>query len=354
MVCRHFGVCGGCVHQDLSGAEYRVLKRQTVVEALTRHGIEVPVEEVVEVPPGTRRRATMKAKLEDGRVHLGFHAARTHDIVDIEECLVLAPALMTLLPGLRAMLAELLAPAGDAELRLTLSETGLDLGLRWRLPNDTPTLAALARWAAKLKIARISAHGEEVVSLVPPSVHLGKAQVALPPETFLQPTQEGEAALQAFVGETLSRAKKIADLFCGCGTFTFPLAEKARVHAVELDAPMLDALAAAAKATPGLKPVTVEKRNLFKRPLTTIELSAELSAYDGVCLDPPRAGALEQAKMLAQSKLARIAYVSCDAETFARDARVLIDGGFVLKRVMPVDQFLWSSHIELAAAFVRP
>jgi len=350
MLCRHFGTCGGCVHQDMSGADYHLLKRQTVVAALTRHGIEVPVEEVVEVPPGTRRRATMKAKVQDGRVHLGFHTARTHDIVDIEECLVLAPALMALLPGLRSMLAELLAPSGDAELRLTLSETGLDLGLRWRCPNDTPTLAALARWAAKLGIARISAHGEEVVSLVPPSVHLGKAIVALPPETFLQPTRQGEAALQAFVGETLARSKKIADLFCGCGTFTFPLAEKARVHAVELDGPMLEALAAAAKATPGLKPVTVEKRNLFKRPLTALELNA----YDGVCLDPPRAGALEQAKMLATSKLARIAYVSCDAETFARDARVLIDGGFILKRVLPVDQFLWSSHIELAAAFVRP
>jgi 23S rRNA (uracil1939-C5)-methyltransferase len=350
MVCRHFGVCGGCVHQDKSGADYRVLKREIVVEALSRHGIEAPVEDVVEVPPATRRRATMKAKFEDGRVHLGFHAARSHDIVDLEECLVLTPALMALLPGLRSMLAEMLAPSGDAELRLTASETGPDLGLRWRPPNDTPTLAALARWAAKLGIARISAHGEEVVSLVPPTVHLGKAQVALPPETFLQPTREGEAALQVFVGETLARAKTIADLFCGCGTFTFPLAEKARVHAVELDAPMLDALAAAAKATPGLKPVTVEKRNLFKRPLSALELNS----YDGVCLDPPRAGALEQAKMLAKSKLARIAYISCDAETFARDARVLIDGGFVLKRVMPVDQFLWSSHIELAAAFVRP
>jgi 23S rRNA (uracil1939-C5)-methyltransferase len=347
--CRHFGTCGGCVHQDISDADYRALKRKFVVAALARHGITAPVDDIVEVPPGTRRRATMKAKLDGGRVALGFHAARTHDIVDIAECPVLAPALTALLPGLRAMLAELLAPAGDAELRLTASETGLDLGLRWRLPNDTPTLAALARWAAKLKIARISAHGETVVSLASPSVRFGKAQVNLPPETFLQPTREGQAALQAFVCKALARAKKIADLFSGCGTFTFPLAERARVHAVELELAMLGALDAAAKATPGLKPITTEKRNLFKRPLTDFELNA----YDGVCLDPPRAGAQEQARTLAKSKLARIAYVSCDVETFARDARILIDGRFTLKRVLPVDQFLWSSHIELAGEFVR-
>lgn len=349
-LCRHFGTCGGCVHQGIADADYRVLKHRIVTDALARHGVVVSVEDVVEVPPGTRRRATMKAMLEAGRVHLGFHAARTHDIVDIEECLVLTPALTALLPGLRDMLVELLAPAGDAELRLTATDTGLDLGLRWRCPNDTQTLAALAHWAVQLKIARISAHGETVVSLGSPSVRLGKARVVLPPETFLQPTKDGEAALQAFVTETLSGAKKVADLFCGCGTFSFPLAERARVHAVELEAAMLESLAAAAKATPGLKPVTTEKRNLFKRPLTEFELNA----YDGVCLDPPRAGALEQVKILAKSKLPRIAYVSCDAETFARDARVLIDGGFVLKRLKPVDQFLWSSHIELAVEFVRP
>jgi 23S rRNA (uracil1939-C5)-methyltransferase len=348
--CRHFGTCGGCVHQNLADDAYRVLKRDIVRTALDHHGIAAEIDDVIEVLPGTRRRATMKAKVENGRVYLGFHAARTHDIVDLEECPVLTPSLMALLPGSREMLADLLTPTGDAELRLTATDTGPDLGLRWRVPNDTATLAALARWAGKLKIARISAHGETVVSLGTPAVRLGKAQVNLPPEVFLQPTREGEAALQSFVVETLAKAKKVADLFCGCGTFTFPLAEKAKVHAVELEAPMLDALAEAAKATPGLKPVTTEKRNLFKRPLS----ENELNAYDGVCLDPPRAGALEQVKMLANAKLKRIAYVSCDAESFARDARVLIGGGYKLARLVPVDQFLWSSHIELAARFVRP
>lgn len=349
MTCLHFGRCGGCAYQDKTDADYRALKRQIVVDALARHGVETEIGDVVEVPPGTRRRATMKAKKTENGVTLGFHAARTHDIVDIEECLVLTPRLVALLPGLRAMLAEMLGPHEDTELRLADTESGFDLGLRWRKPNDSPALTALAHWAGKLNIARISAHGDTVVSLGQPSARLGKALVALPPETFLQPTREGEAVLQDFVRETLARAKSAADLFCGCGTFTFPLAERAKVHAVELDEPMLKALAAAAKTVSGLKPVTTEKRNLFKRPLTAIELNA----YDAVCLDPPRAGALEQVKMLALSRLSRIAYVSCDAETFARDARVLIDGGFRLNHIVPVDQFLWSAHIEVTGVFVR-
>lgn len=348
-LCSHFGSCGGCTHQDVSDADYRVLKRRGVTDALSRHGVDADVEDVVEVPPGTRRRATMKAKKIAGGVQLGFHAARTHDIVDLQQCLVLTPRLAGLLPGLREMLSAMLAPNEDAELRLADTDTGIDLGLRWRRPNDTATLEALTRWAAKLKLDRISAHGETVVSLMQPSVRFGKAVVALPPEVFLQPTREGEAVLQSFVRDTLSGAKRVADLFCGCGTFSFPLAEKARVHAVELEPAMLEALAAAAKTTSGLKPVTTEKRNLFKRPLTELEVNG----FDAVCLDPPRAGALEQVKLLAKSKLARVAYVSCDADSFARDARMLCDAGFRLKRVVPVDQFLWSAHIELAGAFVR-
>jgi 23S rRNA (uracil1939-C5)-methyltransferase len=348
LVCSHYGTCGGCAHQGVPDTDYRALKRKIVLEALTRHGIATTVEDIVEVPPGSRRRATMKAKKGEA-VTLGFHAAGSHDIVDIKECQVLTPALAAFLPRLREMLAAMLSPGEDAELRLCQSDTGIDLGLRWRRPNDPPTLAALANWAAKLGIARISAHGETVVSLATPSVRLGKATVALPPEVFLQPTRPGETALQDFVRQTLSGTKRVADLFSGCGTFSFPLAENARVHAVEIDAAMLEALAAAVKTTPGLKPVTTEKRNLFRRPLTEMELNA----FDAVSLDPPRAGALEQAKTLARSKLARIAYVSCDADSFARDARLLIDGGFTLQRVVPVDQFLWSNHIELAGEFAR-
>jgi 23S rRNA (uracil1939-C5)-methyltransferase len=349
MICRHFGTCGGCAHQDKPDADYRALKRAIVSGALQRHGLDTVVEDVVEVPPATRRRATLKAKKTDDGVMLGFHAARTHDIVDVQECLVLVPALTALLPGLRGMLGAFLGRNEGAELHITDTETGIDVGLRWRPPNDAATLSALAGWATRLKLARISAHNEVVIERAKPSVQFGKAAVALPPECFLQPTREGEHALQAFVLDALDGAKRTADLFAGCGTFALMLAAKARVHAVELEGAMLDALAAAARATPGLRPVTVEKRNLFRRPLT----GAELEAYDAVCLDPPRAGALEQVTTLANSRVGRVAYISCDAETFARDARVMIDGGYRLKRVVPVDQFLWSSHIELAGCFER-
>jgi len=343
-ICRHFGVCGGCAHQDIPDADYRTGKRKAVLDALSRHGVETVVESVVEVPPATRRRAVLKAKRGVG---LGFHAARTHSIVDLEQCLVLRPAIVALLPGLRAMLEELLPPGGDAELRLTETATGIDLGLRWRVPNDPAAVAALARWAETLKLARVSAHGDTVVSLAAPMIRLGKAEVALPAEVFLQPTREGEAVLQDFVRQALAGAKSVVDLFCGCGTFSFPLAEIARVHAVEIEAAMLAALIAAARNTPGLKPITTERRNLFKRPLS----EKELDGFDAVCLDPPRAGAFEQARTLARSGIGRVAYVSCDAESFSRDARVMIDGGYALDRVVPVDQFLWSSHIELVGQF---
>lgn len=299
--------------------------------------------------PATRRRATLKAKKGEGGVALGFHAAGTHDICDLHECLVLTPRLVALVPRLREMLEALLRAGDFAELRLADTDGGVDLSLRWQRGSDAATVAELARWAAKLKLARVARHAETLIELARPSMRLGKAEMFLPSEAFLQPTREGEAALQSFVLAALAGARHVADLFSGCGTFALALAERARVHAVEIDAAMLGALAAAARTTPGLKPVTTEKRNLFRRPLS----EAELSAFDAVCLDPPRAGALAQAKSLARAKVRRIAYVSCDADSFARDARLLIDGGYRLACVLPVDQFLWSDHIELAASFER-
>lgn len=348
-LCRHFGACGGCLFQHLPDREYRTQKRDAVIDALTEAGALADVTEIAEVPQASRRRAALKVKLAGGTVAIGFHAAKSHDIVDMEECRVLTPGLVRLLPGLRRMFAEVLAPQGDCDLRLTETATGIEVALRWSKPNDATMLAALARWADRLGLCRIAARGETVVSLGEPKVKLGKALVTLPPEAFLQPTEHGERVLQQLAVSALAGSKRLADLFCGCGTFTFPLAEKAKVHAVELESPMLETLGAAAKATSGLKPITTEKRNLFKRPLTVFELNG----YDGLCLDPPRAGALEQARILAGSKIERIAYISCDAATFARDAKVLIDGGYKLGPVTPVDQFLWSSHIEVFGSFTR-
>lgn len=347
-LCRHFGTCGGCAHQDMAAADYRAFKRRLVTDALARHGVEVPVEESVEVPPRSRRRAVVKL-VKNGAVAIGFHALRTHTIVDMRECLVLSPELFAAVQSLRAIADALLPEAGHGEVHATLADNGLDLSFRASVPLTPARTAALAKAAAQLGAIRILWNGALAFECATPAVRFGKAEVALPPDSFLQPTREGEAALRERVLETLGGAKEAADLFAGCGTFALALAERARVHAVERDSAMLEALAAAARATRGLKPVTVEKRDLDKRPLSP----AELARFDAVALDPPRTGALAQSRTLAASKIARIAYVSCDAPSFARDAAVLIAGGFRLTRVLPVDQFLWSGHIELVASFER-
>ncbi|MEJ0026213.1 MAG: hypothetical protein WDN01_09315 [Rhizomicrobium sp.] len=347
--CRHFGICGGCTLQDVPQAEYRARKRDEVVRELTKQGVDAEVGDIVEGPPKSRRRAVLNVARRGGRVEVGFHPLRSHDIVDMHECLVLTPALFAVAGALRAAMPALLAEGQDAEARVTQADNGLDIAFRAQ-PKLTPgRIAALAKAAPGLKAIRITWNGVLAFESAAPAVTLGKAAVKLPPDTFLQPTREGEAALVARVRAAVKGARAIADLFSGCGTFSLPLAEDARIHAVEREQGMLDALAAAARATPGLKPVTTARRDLFKIPLG----GAELGPYDAVVLDPPRAGAEAQARQLAGSKVPRIAYVSCDAASFARDARILVDGGYRLGAVTPVDQFLWSSHIELVAAFAR-
>lgn len=333
--CRHFGTCGGCATQDVPDTEYRALKRGLVARALARHGVEAEIGEVALVAPATRRRCVFKIK--DGRV--GFHARATHDIVDMRECRVLTPSLFALAGALRE------AGLGTAEAHVTEADNGFDVLLRWQRKPEPALVQKLASWAAKSDVARIVAGNDVLVERAAPL--WGK--VRLPPGAFLQPTREGEAFLQEKVAAALKGAGAVADLFAGCGTFALTLARQAKVHAVELDGAMLQALAAAARASQGLKPVTTEKRDLFKRPVT----ARELAAFDAVSLDPPRAGAAAQIAELARSKLARIAYVSCNAESFARDARVLLDAGYRIGPVIPVDQFLWSEHIELVAEFSK-
>ena len=348
-LCRHFGTCGGCLTQDMAPDAYRAQKRQAVIDALTHHGIEADVTEIVSVPPHTRRRAAFKAAKEDAPVSLGFHARQSHAIVDMHECRLLTPKLFAAVPHLRAMMASLLREGEKAELHVSETDTGLDLAIVWTRALKPGLVSELARWASELKLARITMGGEIAVERAAPALVFGTTRVMLPPRAFLQPTREGEAELVRRVRDAISGAKAIADLFSGCGTFALPLAEYARVHAVELDAASLEALDGAARHTQGLKPVTTESRDLFKTPLTP----PELKRFDAVLLDPPRAGAIAQAKALAASAIRRIAYVSCNPASFARDARVLIEAGFRMGPVVPVDQFLWSSHIELVTAFER-
>lgn len=349
-ICRHFGTCGGCALQDLSDEEYRAKLRGLVTDALARHGLaSADVSDVVQVAQRTRRRADLKIEKHGSDVLIGFHEAKSHAIVDMRECLVLTPGIVSLLPGLRDMLATILRDGEKGQLHLTEVANGFDGTLA--LPRKVnPALGAdIARQAGKLGFVRLLAGKELLLASEEPRIRLGTAEVRLPPQAFLQPTREGEAVLQARVAALTAGAKDIADLFAGCGTFALPLAARARVHAVEIDKPMADALAEAARATPGLKPLSIERRDLFKVPLEP----AALERFDAVVLDPPRAGALAQARALAQSKVKRIAYVSCDAESFARDAKILIAAGYGMGPVAPVDQFRWSVHIELVAGFER-
>jgi 23S rRNA (uracil1939-C5)-methyltransferase len=348
-LCRHFGTCGGCAYQDLPDAEYRALKRNVVVNTLAKHGVESTVTDIVEVAPGTRRRCVLKIAKRTGAVRIGFHARSSHDIVDMRECRVLTPSLFGLVEKLRAVMGEILNDGENAEAHVTDADNGFDIALRWPRKTSTVVVAQFARWAAPANAARIVSGKDIIVELARAKMKIAGADVALPPGAFLQPTREGEAYLQKQVVEALAGAKSVADLFAGCGTFTFALAPTAKVHAVEFEAPMLKALSDAAKATSGLKPVTTEKRDLFKVPLN----AKELNDFDAVVLDPPRAGAAAQVAQIAASELRRLAYVSCDAESFARDARALTDAGFQIGHVIPVDQFLWSEHIELVASFAR-
>jgi 23S rRNA (uracil1939-C5)-methyltransferase len=347
-LCQHFGTCGGCALQDLTPDAYRAYKRELVVAALKRASVSAEVLEPLIVPQHSRRRAVFK--WNNGRI--GFHAAKSHAIVDMRECLVLTPGLFDLVQALRERLAFFKQPA---EIHASETLTGFDLAFRSEQKLTPPLTAALAKAMEGLGVARLVFNNALVLESCAPEVEEGGVRVKLPHQAFLQSTCRGEAALQAKVLEIAGKAKSVADLFAGVGTFTLPLARKAKVHAVEQDGPALAALAAAAKSfvpggAQGLKPVTTEVRDLFKLPLTP----AELKPYNAVVLDPPRAGAQTQARMLAKSAVPVIAYVSCDAASFARDAALLAQGGYRIGPVLPIDQFLWSSHIELVGSFERP
>jgi 23S rRNA (uracil1939-C5)-methyltransferase len=349
-LCRHFGTCGGCTFQDMPHDTYRDLKRAQIVQALSRYGFdEIAIGLPAEVAPGTRRRGALKALKESGVVQLGFRAARSHRTIDLAECRVLTPALVALLPPLRELLTGLLREGEEAELRLTEANNGIDLEIGARSAAGLRHATTLARWAARFGIARVTIRGEPAVQFASPAVCLGGVEVEIPPASFLQPTHPGELLLQEVVQNAMKGARRIVDLFAGCGTFALALAAQARVHAVDADAAAIAALLAATRKTQKLKPVTAEVRDLFKRPLSAVELDG----FDAAVLDPPRAGAAALAKALAASKLTRAAYVSCNPETFARDARILNEAGWRIQSVQPVDQFLWSSHIELVALLGR-
>ena len=353
--CRHFGRCGGCALQHVAATDYLAWKREQVSGALARAGFGRDWSpEVKTTPPGGRRRASFNIIRRGGVVLAGFSERLSHRLVDVLDCPVLAPELVALLPALRRHLAAVLPDGGSAEAVVTRLEGGVDLLLIGPPRLDLPARLALADLAGAADLGRLSwqpdarTPPEPVAARRPLGIRFGGVAVAPPPGGFLQASAEGEAALVgAVLGGLRVAPGAVADLFAGCGTLSLPLAQTGwRVHAVEGNGPALAALARVAPGVPGL---STELRDLARQPLET----SELARFSAVVLDPPRAGAVAQAAALASSSVPLVVMVSCNPATFARDARLLAGGGYRLEAALAVDQFLWSGHVELVAAFRR-
>lgn len=353
--CRHYGACGGCALQHVEDGLYAGWKRERVRLALARRGFaDPPLGPLLRIPAGTRRRAVFAAERAGRAVRLGFHARESHQVVDASACLVVTSTLAAVLPHLRAALPALLADGDRLGATATETAAGIDLLFQGSRPLSLAGHEALAALADAADLARIAwrtarTPPEPVAMRRSARVTFGDVPVDLPPGAFLQPSTAGEAALVAAVMRGLAGCGRVADLYAGCGTFSFPLARGAHVHAVEGDAEAIGALGAAARRAGLDGRVTTAQRDLAADPLTP----EELARFDGVVFDPPRAGARGQCETLAHARVPAVVAVSCDPATFARDARILVDGGYRLIEVTPIDQFIWSAHVEVVATFAR-
>lgn len=353
--CPHFGTCGGCALQHWDRAPYLAWKVERLIGTLARQQIDAEILPPFAAEPGTRRRVALHARRGNREAaKLGYKARKSWDLVDITVCPISDPAIVAAIPALKRLAAPLFEhPKSAPTLHVTLTPSGLDIDISGverksgGLSADARVL--LAERAAEADFARVTLDGEVAYQARLPQVRLGPATVALPPGAFLQATPQAEAAMAAFVAAEAAGAARIADLYCGVGTFTFRLAGIAPVYAADFAPEAIRPLSAAMASAPGLHGVTAEARDLARRPM----LAEELKKTDVAVFDPPRAGAVEQTAELARSGVARVIAVSCNPATFARDARTLIDAGFALDRVLPVDQFLWSPHIELVGVFSR-
>lgn len=349
-LCKHFGTCGGCAVQHGADAFVAEWKVDVVRRALSARNIEMKFGGLATSPAGTRRRAVFGGRRTRKGVSVGFHQRGSNQLVEIEECVVVDPKVMTAMPALEELTVIGASRNSTIRLSVTLSVAGLDVFVDEAHPLERTMLPKLAEIATRHNLARLTWNDEVIVSANPPIQRMGRARVVPPPGAFLQATPHGQAALLATVKQAVGKASRIVDLFAGCGTFALPLAENAEIHAVENDGPMLSALETAWRRTEGaLHRITTENRDLFRRPM----LSSELKGYDAVVIDPPRAGAASQIGELAQSAIKTIVFVSCNPVTFARDAEVLTNAGYTMGSVRVVDQFRWSPHIELVATFTK-
>jgi 23S rRNA (uracil1939-C5)-methyltransferase len=353
--CPHFGACGGCALQHWDAAPYLAWKAERLAQTLARQHIETEILPPVAAKPQTRRRVALHARQGSrDAARIGYKARKSWDLVEIDVCPISDPRIQAAFPALRRMAAPLFEhPKSAPTLHVTITAAGLDVDITG-VERKSGGLSAdrrmqLAEAAAAADFARVTLDGEMAYLARQPTVRLGPTVVDLPAGAFLQAVPEAEEAMAAFVAEAAQGAERIADLYCGVGTFTFRLAKIAPVYAADGAPEAVRALNAAIAGAPGLHGITAEARDLVRRPM----LAEEMKKISLVVFDPPRAGAAEQAAEIARSKVQRAIGVSCNPATFGRDARILIDAGFKLEKVLPVDQFLWSPHIELVGVFNR-
>ena len=351
--CAHFAVCGGCALQHWRLDVYTAWKVSLIERALAQRGVEAPPFETPLVSgPGERRRADFVLRRQGRRTLAGFHERASTRVVDVGTCIIARPSLNAVLEPLRTALAEILPDGASADAIANETDTGVDLLLRphKRLDLSLDRRQALVELAGRADLARLSwgdrAQAEPIVARRQPLVMLGDVAVAPPPGAFLQATKRGELAMRAAVSAWTSEATRLADLFAGIGSLS--LGRTGRLSLFESDRSSMAAADAAARKVGGNR-VIAGRRDLFRNPLQ----ARELDAFDAILLDPPRAGAAAQVTAIAQSKVPLVVYASCDPGSFARDARTLQEGGYRLQRLIPIDQFLWSAHLELIALFDR-
>ena len=345
--CAHYNRCGGCALQHARDDYVAEWKQGVVVSALEAHGIETEFREIITSPTRSRRRATFSGRRLKKGATVGFHTRASDNLVEIPNCQLLDEHLLDALPALEALTQLIGSRKAEVAFSVTLGADGLDVDIGVERELDAIMVSKLAELARTYNLARVSQQGEPVLTRRAPRVSFDGVFVVPPPGAFLQATPGGEAALRTAVHETVGQVGSVVDLFAGCGTFALPLARTSQVHAVEGEADMVQALHDGWRQASGLKHVSIEARDLFRRPL----MSDELRKFDAAVIDPPRAGAAAQVAELAVSGIDRIAFVSCNPVTFARDAKTLIEAGYRLNWVQVVDQFRWSAHIELAASF---
>ncbi|MBL4751369.1 MAG: class I SAM-dependent RNA methyltransferase [Amylibacter sp.] len=345
--CRHFKKCGGCILQHADDVFLANWKTKLVQDTLALNHVEATFRPILVSPAHSRRRAVFSARRTKKSAEVGFHKRNSDVLINLLECTLVHPQIIAGFDAFREIAKLGCSRKDEIRIGATVTENGLDVDVVDAKELEPKQTESLAQMAALHGFARISWNGEVLAQLQPPTQKFGPAHIIPPSGSFLQATPQGEQVLVSAALETLDGCKRVLDLFSGSGTFTLPLSQIAEVHAVETLPEMLDALNTGWRQAVGTKDVTTEVRDLFYRPL----LLDELKKYDGVVIDPPRAGALEQTKILAQSDIKKISFVSCNPATFARDAKILINGGYALNWVQVVDQFRWSAHVELVAEF---